>query len=515
MNNIRTGMRFGGLATGLDTQTMVRDLVRAESMRVNRLTQNRTQLEWRREDMRTLNTQLTTLRNRAFDMTLQGSYRRFTAATTNDRAVTAVPTGAASDMGFEFSAISRLASSATATSAGSIVVTPHTRIDPTVPLGQLISAGQIDGAPLAGATDLSVTLFNHNQAGTRVSETITINTATDSLNTVLNRINSSATLGLQAFYDEFSGRVSLTSRFTGNNNAAGADIGFEGTHASFFTQTLRLSPVQDGQNAQFTLNGLATERPSNTFTLNGVAFTLRNTLPAGERATVTVATDRQSVVKSISDFVTLYNETLNRFNTQLTAPRHREFLPLTDEQKNEMSDDEVTRWQERARSGLLRGDDLLERVVGRMRRDFTDPMPDPDATLTLRQMTAIGITTRHHTERGRLHLDENVLQRELEKDAGAVEALFRGVATRLRTALDSGVREINLQAGGTSGFNLADNSVIGQQMRRLDERIGRENDRIARVEERHWRQFTALERAMDRMNSQSAWLSQQFAAPSQ
>ena len=514
MNNIRTGMRFGGLATGLDTQTMVRDLVRAESMRVERLTQNRTQLEWRREDMRTLNTQLTSLRNRTFDMTLQGSYRRFTAATTNDRAVTALPTGAASAMGFEFTAITRLASSATATSAGSIALAPHTSIDPNAPLATLIAGGQINGTPLAGATNLSVTVFNHNQAGTRLEETITINTATDSLNTVMNRINSSATLGLQAFYDEFSGRVSITSRFTGNNNAAGADMGFAGDHAAFFTETLLLSG-QDGQNAQFTLNGLATERPSNTFTLNGVAFTLRNTLPAGERATVTVATDRQSVVKNISDFVTLYNETLDRFNTQLTAPRHRDFLPLTDEQRKEMGDDEVKRWQERARSGLLRGDDLLERVVGRMRRDFTDPMPDPDATLTLRQMTAIGITTRHHTERGRLHLDENVLQRELEKDAGAVEALFRGVATRLRTALDSGVREINLQAGGTSGFNLADNSVIGQQMRRLDERIGRENDRIARVEERHWRQFTALERAMDRMNSQSAWLSQQFAAPSQ
>ena len=510
MNNIRTGMRFGGLATGLDTQTMVRDLVRAESMRVERLTQNRTQLEWRREDMRTLNTQLASLRNRTFDMTLQGSYRRFTAATTNDRAVTALPTGTASAMGFEFTAISRLASSATATSAGSIVQTPHTSIDPNAPLATLIAGGQINGTPLAGATNLSVTLFNHNQAGTRLEETITINTATDSLNTVMNRINSSATLGLQAFYDEFSGRVSITSRFTGNNNAAGADMGFAGDHAAFFTETLRLSG-QDGQNAQFTLNGLATERPSNTFTLNGVAFTLRNTLPAGERATVTVAADHQSVIKNIEEFVTLYNETLERFNTQLTAERHRDFLPLTDEQKTEMSEDEVTRWQERARSGLLRGDDLLERVIGRMRRDFTEPLADG----TLRQMTAIGIRTGPHTERGKLHLDQQALRTALETDSGAVASLFTRVAARLRTALDSGVREITAQAGGTSGFNIVDNSVIGQQMRRLNDRITRENDRISRVEERHWRQFTALERAMDRMNSQSAWLAQQFAAPQQ
>ena len=200
MNNIRAGMRFGGLATGLDTATMVRDLVRAESMRVVRLTQSRTQLEWRREDMRTLNTQLITLRNRTFDMTLQGNYRRFTASSTNDRAVTATTTGAASAMGFAFSAITRLASSAQATSTASIALDAN--------------------APLGGSTALSVTLFNHNQDGTRVSETIAINPTTDSLNMVLNRINSSATLGLQAFYDTFTGRVSITSCLLYTSDAA-------------------------------------------------------------------------------------------------------------------------------------------------------------------------------------------------------------------------------------------------------------------------------------------------------
>ncbi|MBT9175935.1 MAG: hypothetical protein DDT20_00237 [Firmicutes bacterium] len=139
MNNIRTGMRFGGLATGLDTETMVRDMIRAERMRVDRLTQNRTQLEWRREDLRTLNTQLTTLRNRTFDMTLQGTYRRFTATSSNERAVTVSPTGNAAVMGSEFAPISRLAASARAISTSSIVLAPHTSIDTNAPLQQLIS----------------------------------------------------------------------------------------------------------------------------------------------------------------------------------------------------------------------------------------------------------------------------------------------------------------------------------------------------------------------------------------
>jgi flagellar hook-associated protein 2 len=504
MNNIRTGMRFGGLATGLDTETMVRDLVRAERMRADRLTQRRTQLEWRQEDIRALNTQLTTLRNRTFDMTLQGTYRRITAASSNERAVTASPTGDASAMGFEFAAISRLAAAARATSTGSIVLAPHTSINTNAPLQQLISEGRIDGAGLPST--FTVTLFNHTQAGTRVSETFTVNTATDSLNTVLGRINNSQTLGMQAFYDEFSGRVSIASRFTGNNNQAGADIGFEGAGAAFFTTTLRLA-VTDGQNAQFTLNGLATERPTNNFTINGVTFTLRNTLAAGETATVTVTPDRDAVVRSIEEFVKVYNDTLEQFNRELAEKLHRDFLPLTGAQKEEMRDEDITRWQERARSGLLRGDDMLERIVGRMRRDFTDPV----SGTVLGQVTALGLRTGHHAEQGRLHLNTETLRAALERDSGAVQDLFSRVAGRLRTSLEAGVRELSAQAGTAVSFARVDSSVIGNQMRRLDERIDRENDRIARVEDRLWRQFTALEQAMERMNNQSAWLAQQFA----
>jgi len=482
----------------------VRDMVRVERMRVDRLTQNRTQLQWRREDMRTLNTQLTTLRNRTFDMTLHGTYHRFTAASSNERAVTATPTGSASAMSFEFSAITRLATSARATSSGSIVLAPHTSIDANAPLAQLIAQGRIDGAGLPGT--YTVTVFNHTQAGVRVEETFTINTATDSLNSVLSRINASTTLGIQAFYDEFSGRVSLTSRFTGNSNPTGADMGFGGAGAAFFTTTLRLA-VTDGHNAQFTLNGLPTERSSNAFTINGVAFHLRNTLAVGETATVNVVADHTAVLNNIQEWVKLYNDTLQQFNTQLTAERHRDYLPLTDEQKKEMSETEVKLWQERARSGLLRGDDQLERIVNRMRRDFNDPL----AGTTLRQMSALGLRTGHHSEMGRLHLDQNALRAELERNPAAVQELFVGVAGRLRASLDTGVRELTAQAGTAASLAGVDNSVIGQRMQRINERIVRENDRIERVEDRLWRQFTSLERAMERMNSQSAWLAQQFA----
>ncbi|MBT9156730.1 MAG: Flagellar hook-associated protein 2 [Firmicutes bacterium] len=141
-----------------------------------------------------------------------------------------------------------------------------------------------------------------------------------------------------------------------------------------------------------------------------------------------------------------------------------------------------------------------------MRRDFNDPLTEG----ALRQMSAIGLSTGHHAERGRLHLDVNRLRTELERDPNAVQVLFQGVAGRMRTSLDTGVREINSQAGSSGSFILADSSVIGQQMQRLNQRIDRENDRIARVEDRLWRQFTSLERAMERMNSQSAWLAQQF-----
>jgi len=56
-----------------------------------------------------------------------------------------------------------------------------------------------------------------------------------------------------------------------------------------------------------------------------------------------------------------------------------------------------------------------------------------------------------------------------------------------------------------------DNSYIGKRLSNMSDEINAWENRLTTVEDRYWRQFTRMEEAISRMNSQSAWLSQQFS----
>jgi flagellar hook-associated protein 2 len=128
-------------------------------------------------------------------------------------------------------------------------------------------------------------------------------------------------------------------------------------------------------------------------------------------------------------------------------------------------------------------------------------------------LASIGITTGSYYENGKLHIDEDALRKAIETDLDQVIRLFTnssdeesevGVATRVYRALDNAVDRITDTAGTSA--DLVDTSRIGKQIQVINDTISREEDRLQQVEERYWRQFTALERFIAQMNSQSAWL---------
>ena len=119
INSLRTSMRFSGLASGLDTDSMVRDLMRVQRMKVDKLFQNRQTLLWQQEDYRSMNGLLNTLRNKSFDMRLQSAYRKFNVTSSNDSVVSASAASNASAASYTFNSVTKLASSATMVSAPS------------------------------------------------------------------------------------------------------------------------------------------------------------------------------------------------------------------------------------------------------------------------------------------------------------------------------------------------------------------------------------------------------------
>ncbi|SES81028.1 flagellar filament capping protein FliD [Anaerobranca gottschalkii] len=495
--------RIGGLGSGMDTQGMLEQIMKAERMPLDRLKQQRQILQWRQEDYRTINTKLLNFRNTAFDMRLSSKYTVRSATATNPNVLTATPTSSALSGNYTIEVIS-VATRSTANSAGEI------------------------GVKNAGAGKSLTELFegfNFNEEG---NHTFTINEVKftfdetvynekkesgeqwvyldprRNLTATLNTINNSPA-GVQLFYDSTEDKIFISTKETGKS------LNLEG---NFLEDILKLdltnpeSKYQEGQKAKVKVNGYTLERESNQFSFAGINFNIRET----GATTLTVNQDHSMIFNNIKEFVDKYNELVTAINEKLYEERHRDYPPLTDEQREKLSEWEIKRWEERSRTGHLRNDRLLQSALSDLRTTITGAIPGLDVNM----LSQIGISSRHYTDRGILTIDENKLRQAIEEDGEKIYRLFagdpnqgiEGLSQRLTRTLDRSINRIASEAGRSS--NIVDQSFIGRSIQRLDRQIETFEERLERVEERYWKQFVAMEKALDQMYSQSMWLNQQL-----
>jgi flagellar hook-associated protein 2 len=349
------------------------------------------------------------------------------------------------------------------------------------------------------------------------SKTFTFKSS-DSINYILATISSDSTIKVSAYYDSLTDRVIFKSKETGTN----VNIKIENTQGNLFGPSgafnIASGASATGTNSSMVINGVTVENQSNNFTINGIQFNLRQAMTGTDTATLKVESDIDGVVANIKGFIEKYNETIDAINAKLSEERYRDYLPLTDEQKKDMKDTDIKLWEEKAKSGLLRSDPLLSGIVDKMRQALYTPVSGLRSDMD--SLSEIGITTGGYWEKGKLHLDESKLRDALAKDPNAVPQLFTvfsddkntdndGIAVRLYNVIKSGMDSITDKAGG-GDYQLYDNSLLGKQVRDINDRISIMEDQLKSIEDRYYRQFTQMEQAIAAMNQQSMWLSQQL-----
>lgn len=605
-------IRIGGLASGMDTDLMVKDLMRVQRMKADKLYQNRQVLQWQQEDYRTINSLLLGFRSTAFDMRLQATLMKNSVTVSND-SIADVTAGAAAREGSYTLKVNALAEQALKKSGGSLSKPLEgDAIGDTVSINSTnnefvlnldgvektitITEGDYSIEVLAGELQLQVDdAFGAGQVTVdSIAEGPGINRITfqpageykpqimlksggndalgvlgfedgdsfrvipnaslkgmsgrfendpfvvgdglirfkingqefsydfseggpdedKSLASIISDINKNTEAGVLAYYDSVTDKVMIKSKDYG----AGARVSIENLEGNLFGAGGALQmddSVTYGQNSQIELNGVVINKSSNNFTIEGLSFDLKEV--SIEVVTIIVARDTQGAFDAIKNFVDEYNKIIETINGKLYQERFKDFTPLTDEQKEAMSDREVEMWEEKARSGLLRNDPVLSSIVSGMRTLMYQPVKDTGSPYST--LGSIGIATRDYKEFGKLHIDENKLREALNNDLEGVVSLFnqsgeveneKGIAVRLYDAVSRGITRLSEKAGSSAGLTTYDNSYIGERIRDMDKRIESMEDYLVRVEDRYWRQFTAMEKALDQMNSQSMWLSQQL-----
>lgn len=482
-------MRIGGLGTGFDTHSMIDQLMKAERMPLDKLKQNKQIWEWKKEDYRTINSSLLSFRHRAFDMRLSNRFLLKTAVSSSSDAVTASPSGKALD-GTYLVNVKQLATKSFANSTGNLSFIPEDKINLTSTLDSISNK------------------FSNNNFGNSFTingVNFAIDPSRDSLGSIMERINNS-NAGVHMFYDRTEDKIFLSSKETGSGS-----ISLSGT---FLTETLKIdlndpANTKTGKDAVVEINGYEITRSSNTFTFGDLTYNLKNVTSG--TITIEVKQDTDTIFNNIKGFIDDYNNLLNSLNRKLSEERFRDYLPLTDEKREQLSEKEIEKWETMAKSGLLRNDQLLSRLTSRMRT----VMGGFYSSFEIKSLSAIGIQTAGYQDRGALYIDENKLRRVIQENPEGLYQLFgndssgnQGLSRKLYDVIDATMKEISSHAGqSTASF---DQSFIGRTVRRIDDRILSMEDRLLRIEDRYWRQFTAMEKALSALNEQSMWLSQQL-----
>lgn len=488
-------MRVGGLATGMDIESMVNKLMEAERMPLVRMEQDRTKLSWERDAFRDINRALLGLNEMMLDMKFSSTYNSKAVRSSQENAITATGSTSAPNGSYQIN-VSQLATNAV--NAGSEGVDLDQELSE-----EIVKSGEIK-------------FSTYNENGESEEHKVEVK-AGDTIGDVLKEITNKDN-NVRAFIDPQTKKVILETTRTGQYNPEenGPEIIFDNDENGFFASLgLNTENEKGGQNAVFTYNnGLELESKNNSYELNGVTFQFHDTTVGN--ATLTVTNDVDHSFDSIMAFVDKYNEAIDKMNKSQQEEKFRDFPPLTDEQKKEMSDDEIEKWEEKAKSGILRGESAISNGMFSMRQSWYANVETDGAYSSLIQ---IGITTSpDYMNGGKLIVDEEKLRNALSENPTDVQKLFsntdkgesRGLVNRLEDAVKSTMGRIEERAGNARGTDTLENYSLGKRMKDLNEQISSFEDRMVRVETRYWNQFTQMEKAIQRLNDQSAQLFSQF-----
>lgn len=281
--------------------------------------------------------------------------------------------------------------------------------------------------------------------------------------------------------------------------------------------------ASEGQNAIFEINGQEVYLNNNTYTLDGNTFTFNDNMTIGETYTVNIAKDSTTVKDALKKFVESYNKLIDDVYGYIGKSPAKDddgntYEPLTNAEKDEMSEDEITKWEEKAKQGVLYNDSTVSTVMSQMRSALY-------TSVTLDDGSKFGIynlgikTSSEWSEHGKLQIDENAFDKAFENNEDAIIKLFTdsdtGMMKKLNSVIDGAVKSSGaantrgtlVRKAGKADSSVTTDSTIYKEMVKMQDRLKELQDRYDTKEEYWWKVFTNMETAMADLNSQTSYIS--------
>lgn len=284
------------------------------------------------------------------------------------------------------------------------------------------------------------------------------------------------------------------------------------TSANDITGTSGLS-IKWASDAVIELDGAELTGSKNNFSVNGLTLnltstTLNQTTGNYDEISLTVSNDTQAAYDMVKNFVKKYNEILGELNTKYDAKSSRGYDPLTDEQKEAMTDDEIEKWETKIKDSLLRRDGTLNSIISTMRSSLQITV---DVDGKKYSLSSFGIkTSSDYTEKGKLHIfgdadddtyssEKNVLMDALEKNPDAVMKTLAQAGQNLYDALTKKMSKTSL----SSALTFYNDKQMDDTQSDYQKKIKEMEKKLTELEDRYYKQFTAMETALAKLQNSS------------
>lgn len=370
-------LRMTGMYSGMDTETIVSQLVKAKSTKVTNLKNEQKKLEWKQTAWQDLNSKIYNMYSKTLsNLRLTSAYSKKSTVSSDSTKATVVASEGAVN-GTQTLKVNKLAKSGYLTGAklaGKTTTTTGTDgkdVTKVVNWETTDKLSEID-SNLTGKT-ISITTGSGTDAKTTDIEI----TADMTINDLVAKFKDA---GVNASFDTTNQRFFINSTGTGSaknftltsdDSTALASLGLDPNTTYTDINGSKNSCVKiEGQDAEIVLNGATFVSDSNTFSINGLTI---NTLGVtDEEISLVTSTDYDGIYNTIKDFLTEYNDLINEMDKLYNADSARKYDMLTNDEKDSMTDDEVEQWEDKIKSALLRKDNSLYNVMNTLTTTMMD-----------------------------------------------------------------------------------------------------------------------------------------------
>ena len=526
-------MRMSGINSGMDTQSIVEQLVEVKSKKKEKLKKQQTKLEWKQDTWKSLNSKLFSLYNEQFGtLKLQGSFKNKKASIV-DTSIASVTADSNAVNGTQTLAVKQLSKTAyiTGKDLGS-------NIKSSSKLSDIVGSDAFDQKVGESTENNAIALKVYKNKNDSNGKDLIL-TSDMTMEQVTSALNDA---GLTASFDSNNHRFFISSKTEGDDGnfritairGTGKDIltskeselTDENDLAAYnlfsglkITETAAGDGFIKGQNAQILLNGADFESSSNLFQVNGLNITATKVSETGAdgkyiTTNISTQTDVDGAYNMIKDFFKKYNEIINEMDKLYNSKANKDYEPLTSEEKDAMSEEEVKEWETKIKDSLLSRDDNLRTLISTLKEGMAKAVTlENGKTYSL---TSFGINTLSYfeaadNEKGAYHIDgdsdddktkgnDDKLRAALTNNLDDTMNFFNQLAKGVYDALGKQMQRV---PDYRSFQTLYDDKMLQKEYDDLTADIKKEEDYLSDYEDKWYDKFAAMEKAMEKVNSKS------------